>query len=164
MRIIEMTSKECREILARTGFGRLGCSRNNQPYVVPIYFAYGPDQLYGFSTFGRKIKWMRENPEVCVEVDEVAAPDSWASVILDGRYQELPDTREFNPVRQRAYASLEKRALWWQTAQAARQLHGSEEEPPIPPIFYCIHIEAVTGHCAVPDSVKSARPVIRIVD
>ena len=54
MVITEMTSKECQEILARTGFGRLGCTRNNQPYVVPIYFAYEPDHLYGFSTFGQK--------------------------------------------------------------------------------------------------------------
>jgi uncharacterized protein len=53
--ITEMVSKECREILTRTGFGRLGCTHNNQPYVVPIYFAYEADHLYGFSTFGRRI-------------------------------------------------------------------------------------------------------------
>ena len=70
--------------------------------------------------------------------------------------------RSLLPARQRAYTSLEKRALWWQTAQAARQVHASHE--PFPPIFYCIHIDTVTGHHAVPDPVESARPVIRIVD
>jgi nitroimidazol reductase NimA-like FMN-containing flavoprotein (pyridoxamine 5'-phosphate oxidase superfamily) len=162
MRITEMTLKECREILARTGFGRLGCSRNNQPYVVPIYFAYEPDQLYGFSTFGRKIEWMRENPQVCVEVDEIATSHSWASVILDGRYQELPDTPEFNPARQLAYTLLENRALWWQTAQASRQVHARHELSS--PIFYRIHIDTITGHRAVPDPLESVRPLIRVLD
>lgn len=162
MLITEVTSQECREILARQGFGRLGCSLNNQPYVVPIYFAYEGDQLYGFSTFGRKIEWMRQNPKVCVEVDDVTTSVSWASVILDGRYEELPDTREYNSVRQRAYTLLEKRALWWQIARAASQFQGRHK--PIPPIFYCIHIEAVTGHRAVPDPAESAKPVIRVLD
>lgn len=162
MLITEITSQECREILARKGFGRLGCSLHNQPYVVPIYFAYEGGQLYGFSTFGRKIEWMRQNPKVCVEVDDVATSVSWASVILDGRYEELPDTREYNSVRQRAYTLLEKRALWWQVARAAGQFQGRHE--PIPPIFYSIHIEALTGHRAVPDPVESAKPVIRVLD
>jgi uncharacterized protein len=153
MLITEMASKECREILARTGFGRLGCSHNNQPYVVPIYFAYEPDHLYGFSTFGRKIEWMRANPRVCVEVDEIATHSSWASVIVDGRYQELPDNREYSSERHHAYKLLEKRTLWWQTAHAARQLQAHE---PFPPIFYCIHIDTMTGHCAAPDPVESA--------
>ena len=88
------------------GFGRLGCARDNQPYVVPIYFAYEPDHLYGFSTFGRKIEWMRANPRVCVEVEEVASHFSWVSVILNGRYQELPDTPECSSERQHAYPLL----------------------------------------------------------
>ena len=162
MRITEMTLKECREILARTTFGRLGCSRNNQPYVVPISFAYEPDQLYGFSTFGRKIEWMRENPKVCVEVDVVATSQSWASVILEGRYQELPDIPEYNPARQRAYTLFENRALWWQTAQAARQLKARNELSL--PIFYCIHIDTIAGHRAVDDPLESAKPLIRVLD
>ena len=43
-------------------------SRNNEPYVVPMYFAYETDYLCGLSTFGRKIEWMRANPKVCVKV------------------------------------------------------------------------------------------------
>jgi uncharacterized protein len=162
MLITKMTAKECREMLVRTGFGRLGCARNNEPYVVPIYFAYEPDHLYGFSTFGRKIDWMRTNPKVCVEVDEVSNQFSWASVIINGRYQELPDTPEHNSERQHAYTLLEKRTLWWQTAQAARELQAGHER--FPPIFYCIHVDAMTGHRAAPDLVGSDKPVIRVRD
>ena len=96
MLITEMTSEECRELLARTGFGHLGCTRNNEPYVVPMYFAYETDLLYGFSTFGRKIEWMRANSKVCIAVDEIASHFSWASVIIHGRYQEILNTPEHN--------------------------------------------------------------------
>jgi len=43
MIISEITGEECREVLARGSIGRLGCSLDNQPYVVPICFAYELD-------------------------------------------------------------------------------------------------------------------------
>ena len=114
MLITQMTSKECREILAKTDFGHLGCSHKNEPYVVPMHFAYEPDYLYGFSTFGPKIEWMRANPIVCVEVDEVTGHSSWASVIISGRYQELPNTPQHSSERLHAFSLLEKCPLgWW---------------------------------------------------
>jgi len=40
MQMTEMTTEECSALLAHTSVGRLGCSFENQPYVVPINFAY----------------------------------------------------------------------------------------------------------------------------
>ena len=48
---------ECRAALGRVNFGRLACARDNQPYIVPIYFAYDGHHVYGFSTPGQKIDW-----------------------------------------------------------------------------------------------------------
>jgi len=81
-------------VLARASLARLACAHENQPYVVPTYVAYdqtssGQACLYGFTTPGQKIAWMRSNPLVCVEVDEVAAYDQWVSVIAFGHYEEL---------------------------------------------------------------------------
>ena len=70
MLIKEISSKECFDTLSCATVGRLGCSFNDQPYVVPIYFAYEADWIYVFSTFGKKIEWMRANPKVCVEIEE----------------------------------------------------------------------------------------------
>jgi nitroimidazol reductase NimA-like FMN-containing flavoprotein (pyridoxamine 5'-phosphate oxidase superfamily) len=153
MLIAEIAAKECQEILARNGFGRLGCARDNQPYVVPIYFAYEPGRLYGYSAAGRKIEWMRANPKVCVEVDEVASHFVWTSVILSGRFQELPDTPEFSSQRLNAQLLLEQRMLWWQIASAAGELQGQGETAQ--PVFYCIHIDSITGHRAAPDPVDA---------
>src|SRR5450755_4358697 len=93
MVIREMCREECLRVLAGARLARLGCARENQPYVVPVYLAYDEASgcLYGFTTPGQKIEWMRGNPLVCVEVDEVAAYDQWVSVIVNGRYEELPE-------------------------------------------------------------------------
>lgn len=112
MLISEMTAEECREFLAHTGFGRLGCASDNEPYVVPFYFAYKEDRMYGVSTMGRKIQWMRANPKVCVEADEVTNHFRWTSVIARGQYMELPDTPRLYSERVAAQMELEGRTLW----------------------------------------------------
>jgi nitroimidazol reductase NimA-like FMN-containing flavoprotein (pyridoxamine 5'-phosphate oxidase superfamily) len=66
MLIQEMTEAECITILARARLGRLACAHQNQPYVVPIYFAYEQPYAYAFTTPGQKVEWMRYNPLVCL--------------------------------------------------------------------------------------------------
>jgi nitroimidazol reductase NimA-like FMN-containing flavoprotein (pyridoxamine 5'-phosphate oxidase superfamily) len=143
MRISKMQARECRDTLARLGFGRLGCARDNQPYIVPVYFAYEPDHVYGFATFGQKIDWMRTNPRVCIQSDEVLGNDNWISIIAVGRYEELPDTPDYAEERRRAQFLLEKRSIWWQTSYVAAQVRGRPEPPS--PVFYRIQIEEITG-------------------
>ena len=114
MIINEMSMRECGDLLARLGFGRLACAHENQPYIVPTYFTYEPGCLYGFATMGRKIEWMRLNPLVCVEADEVRSRAKWESVVARGRYEEVSDTAQYALVRKKAEASLEKHESWWQ--------------------------------------------------
>ena len=91
MRIDELNETECREILSRAAMARLGCSLNDQPYVIPVGIACEDDSIYVFSTLGQKIKWMRSNPKVCVQVDEIRGQSDWVSVIANGEFQELPE-------------------------------------------------------------------------
>jgi nitroimidazol reductase NimA-like FMN-containing flavoprotein (pyridoxamine 5'-phosphate oxidase superfamily) len=154
MLMSEMTRAECRDLVTRLGFGRLACAHQNQPYIVPIYFAYEHDHLYGFATLGRKVEWMRSNPLVCVEVDEVISHFRWSSVVVLGRYEELPDTSEYAGVRLQAQVRLERRALWWQTAYVASQVRGEPDSAKA--VFYCIHVEEMTGRRATSDPVESA--------
>ena len=76
----------------RLDLGRLACARDDQPYVVPIHFAYDGEGLYGLTTAGQKIDWMRSNPRVCLEIDERSSDDRWLSIVVLGRYEELPGT------------------------------------------------------------------------
>ena len=107
MVIREMSKEECLRVLAGATLARLACAHDNQPYVVLVYLAYhqpfsGEACLHGFTTLGQKVEWMRANPLVCVEVDEVAAYDQWVSVIAIGRYEELPEA----PVSDSAHGRL----------------------------------------------------------
>jgi nitroimidazol reductase NimA-like FMN-containing flavoprotein (pyridoxamine 5'-phosphate oxidase superfamily) len=151
MVIRDLTQDECRGALAQFNFGRLACARDDQPYLVPIYFAYDGRHIYGFSTPGQKIDWMRSNPRVCLEADERTSHDRWTSVVVSGRYEELTDTPELATERAHAQRALQERASWWEyaTIPAAEWRRKSE---PFMPIFYRIHIEKMTGHVATPSA------------
>jgi nitroimidazol reductase NimA-like FMN-containing flavoprotein (pyridoxamine 5'-phosphate oxidase superfamily) len=101
MRIIAISQQECSELLKRVSIGRLACSLDDQPYIVPIAFLYEPDCIYIFSTLGKKIKWMRQNPKVCLQADEIGNRSNWVSVIVTGTYLEL---REPQYTAQREHA------------------------------------------------------------
>lgn len=142
MQIDEMKETECREILARASFARLGCSLNDQPYVIPVGIAYEPDYIYVFSTLGQKIEWMRSNPKVCVQTDEIKSQADWASVIVNGVYQELDEPR-YTDEHNHARKLLETRHHWWLNAMAERRLQLRDQQ--IGPIFFRIRIDSVTG-------------------
>ncbi len=142
MIIHQMTDDECRTILTRSSVGRLGCTQDDQPYVLPISLVYDADYFYVLATLGQKIEWMRTNSKVCVQVDEIESDSKWISVIANGRYQELPDP-QFADERAHARKLLQKRHHWWETALAERQLKAGDKL--IDPIFFRIHIDSVTG-------------------
>jgi nitroimidazol reductase NimA-like FMN-containing flavoprotein (pyridoxamine 5'-phosphate oxidase superfamily) len=127
----------------------LACSRDDQPYIVPIYFVYEPGHLYGFTTPGLKVDWMRVNPRVCVQADEVFNPDNWTSVVILGRYEELSETAEHSEERNKVQSLLVRRTPWFSTVHAASVARG-HAEPPLP-VFYRIHITEMTGLRASPD-------------
>ena len=83
MLIHELTAAECRQILSRVTLARLACARGGQPYIVPISFAFDAesDCLFGFSSIGRKVEWMRGNPSVCVEVEDVEDRFHWTTLV-----------------------------------------------------------------------------------
>lgn len=149
MLISKMKSEECREFLAHHEIGRLACARDGQPYIVPIYFVYETDRLYGFTTPGQKVEWMRLNPLVCVQADEVTSEDKWTSVVVLGRYEELSEAREYSEERNKAQSMLVKRTSWWTTVYVASVARG-RAEPPLP-VFYRIHIAEITGLRASPE-------------
>jgi uncharacterized protein len=155
MFIQQMSPEECFKTLSHARLGRLACAKDNQPYIVPIYFAFDqatPEDayLYGFTTLGQRTEWMRANPRVCVEVDEVAGSDKWESLVVFGNYEELTDACECASDRQRAVRLLQEHSMWWEPGVANYVSKSQHDRPkPFAPIFYRIKIHQVTGHrCA----------------
>lgn len=148
MRIHEMTPAECEQVLGGTDFGRLACARHDQPYIVPIYFYFDGEGrcLYSFATVGRKIEWMRENPKVCVEVDQIADRFSWTTVLIFGRYEEVAEGADASDSHRRALELFRQRPEWW--LPAAGKLVGGEEHHS--PVVYRILIDRLSGRRAGP--------------
>ena len=147
MIIRELTRPTSLDLLTRAHLGRLACARANQPYVVPIFFAYHENSLYCATTLGQKIEWMRENPLVAVEVDKIDNAEQWESVIVSGRYEEFANTPETRGMRELAWWLLQEASpLWWEPAYVETILAG--EKRPIAPVYLRIRIGRITGHRA----------------
>ena len=152
MFIQEMTKAECLTTLARTRLGRLACAHENQPYIVPIYFVFEKSYLYGFTTPGQKVEWMRSNPLVCVELDEIVNDTEWMSIIIFGSYKELPESQEdeegCNLERRHAHELLQQYAEWWEPGLASHT-HRHTVQPWVP-LFYRIRIDKISGRRVTP--------------
>ena len=188
MSIREMSREECVRVLTGAKVARLACSWENQPYIVPVFLALyepfpGQACLYGFTTRGQKLEWMRANPLVCVEVDEVDANDRWRSVIASGRFEELPaspgrddallrakerprqfaeqagEIAEGEGERDRAYRLLRTRPLWWEPGSSAWVARADRDPAePYVPVYYKIQIDHLTGHESTRDLHDTGAP------
>lgn len=152
MLIQEVSHQDALNLLAHLRLGRVACAEGVQPYVVPFYFAYHDGYLYSFSTVGQKIRWMRANPLVCVEVDEIVSSEEWVSIVIFGRYQELTDTRELKAKRDLAYRLLQRKKIWWEPGYAKTIIEGTERA--LLPVYFRIQIARITGHHSAPDSAE----------
>ena len=87
----ELSASEIDEFLRSRRIARLGCHSGGTTYVVPLIYAYEDGAVVAITTEGRKTAMLRDNPRVCVEVDEYDndGKGSWRSVIAHGSYEEL---------------------------------------------------------------------------
>jgi len=92
--ILEMRDGEMYELLRRVGYGHLACSQDDQPYVVPIYFAYDGEDIFIYTTEGKKSAAMDNNPKVCLQVEEFLANSMWRSVVVIGEANRVADQAE----------------------------------------------------------------------
>lgn len=149
MRVIPISQEECSELLNRVSLGRLACSLNDQPYIVPVAFARQADGIYIFSTLGKKIEWMRQNPKVCLQADEIGNRSNWVSVVVTGTYLELREP-EYSAQREYAREQLAQHAQWWRTPLAERREQADDQS--IEPVFFRIDIKSMSGLRAMPEA------------
>jgi nitroimidazol reductase NimA-like FMN-containing flavoprotein (pyridoxamine 5'-phosphate oxidase superfamily) len=146
MHIEELSGESCISLLTKSRSGRLACAKGSQPYIVPIFYAYHDGYIYSVSTLGQKVDWMRANPLVCLQVDEIKTPQNWSSVVVFGRYEEILDTPQLKPVRELAYNLLRQPERRWEPVLAQGTIKGQER--PLLPLFYRIFVEQITGRRA----------------
>lgn len=123
----------------------LGCSVDNNVYVVPITYVYDNNCIYGHTVAGMKIDMMRANPRVCVEVDHVDDLAHWQSVIALGNFEELNGENA-----EEALQKLVNRVHPFPASETAVPRHGLDRahapiNPHIEVVVYKISITEVTG-------------------
>jgi nitroimidazol reductase NimA-like FMN-containing flavoprotein (pyridoxamine 5'-phosphate oxidase superfamily) len=67
---------------------RLGCHAEGRPHVVPVTYACDGEALPVQSADGLKVRMMRQNPSICVEIDHLDNLANWRRVIAWGRFEE----------------------------------------------------------------------------
>ncbi len=96
---------------------------------------------------GKKIDWMRENPLVCAQVQEHTQGRGWRSVVIEGRYEELPDRVGHKVQRDHAWSVLSKHTDWWEPGALKPVTPPVSDD--LPHVFFRILVEQVSGREAI---------------
>ena len=97
----------------------------------------------GVHAVGKKVDWMRENPKVCVEVEDIEDKNHWTTVLIYGEYQELEDTPGDASARKHALDLFRSRPEWWLPAASK-----TDKRDPHPMVLYRIRVDRVSGRRA----------------
>jgi uncharacterized protein len=89
-----LTKEEATALLVENSFCHIGCNDGFNTYVYPSNYVFDGNNIFCHSLPGSKIAIMRLNRKVCLQVDEVRAAEDWKSVMVQGQYEEVLDTRE----------------------------------------------------------------------
>lgn len=142
--ISELNYAEIEEVLQDQVVGRIGCHANNVTYIVPVSYAYNAPYVYIYSLEGKKVDIMRENTEVCFEVDEIEDIRNWKSVIAWGTFEELTRSED----RQKAWKMLDDRCLPLISTErdiSHKLVPSNENVNEIEGIFYRIRLKEKSG-------------------
>jgi nitroimidazol reductase NimA-like FMN-containing flavoprotein (pyridoxamine 5'-phosphate oxidase superfamily) len=142
----KLEQPEIEALLSRQITGRLGCHDQGTTYIVPVNYVYKNGVIYAHSGQGKKIEMMRNNPEVCFEVDDIKNIFNWKSVIAWGKFEEITEIEE----QEQTMQALIHRIMPFVEQPTGHPSHGitaSEYDlgENIDLIVYKITIEKTTG-------------------
>ena len=84
----ELNPQQVEDLLHGEVIARIGCISDGRVYVVPVTYVYDGTYVWGHAMDGAKLKAMRADPNVCVEVEHVDDMSNWRSVIAWGTFEE----------------------------------------------------------------------------
>ena len=140
-----LSNDRIEKVIKENLIGRLGCCGNSKAFILPVSYAYDGKNIYVHSPEGLKISIMRENPNVCFQVDTMKDMADWESVLMWGTFEELTSEKD----RSDALQKLMNRKL---PLIASETVKLSPEWPfqtknnsPTTGIFFRINIDEKTG-------------------
>lgn len=87
----DLTVSASTNVLRNNYTGHLGYISQGEPYVVPITYYFDPrdNTLISYSVEGHKVKAMRKNTTVSLQVEEIRSIHNWESAMVHGTFEEL---------------------------------------------------------------------------
>ena len=120
----KLNESQITSLLAEQVIGRIACHALGETYIVPIHYVYRNGCIYGHSAEGKKIRMMRENPQVCFEIEHIQNAFRWQTVIAKGTYEEITDIEE----KQQAMQGIIHRIMPLVTSAEGHPSHGITEK------------------------------------
>ena len=97
----DLTKEECESVMATNHVGRMAYSFRDAVDIRPIHYVFDDTWLFGRTSPGDKLITLQHHQWVAFEVDEIAGPFDWKSVVAHGTFYRLepsgaePDVRLF---------------------------------------------------------------------
>jgi nitroimidazol reductase NimA-like FMN-containing flavoprotein (pyridoxamine 5'-phosphate oxidase superfamily) len=139
----ELNVNQIEDVLRSEVIARLAFISEGRPYIVPVTYVYDGESVYIHSAEGMKIRAMRDNPQVCIEVEQIESMANWRTVVAQGVAEPL-----WHDAGERAMDLLAERFAPMQTSETARPSRHEEvhrEEGVSRPLVYRIRLLSKTG-------------------
>ncbi len=139
----ELGAEEINDLLQSELLGRIGCIVDGWPYVVPVTYVYDGESVYLHSSDGLKLRAMRENPQVCFEVERISSTTDWQCVLARGRFEPMwhdADGYAYNLMVARFATVTPSTSARFERNEKAHRQAGIER-----PIVYRIRLLEKTG-------------------
>lgn len=141
----QLNDQQMNNLLASQVVGRLACTDSQQPYLVPVTYAFDGTTIYGQTNEGMKLSLLRKNPNVCFEVDVMMDMANWQSVVVRGRFEELTNEAANNArlvLYNRVFPLMTSATVHGEQHEVEHEL---DDDNRIKPVMYKIVIEEKTG-------------------
>ena len=138
-----LTPEDCRAVLERNHVGRLAFMNGPRVDIEPIGYVANGSWIFFRSAYGAKLEAFTHNPFAAFEVDQVAGPTSWVSVVAHGTIYMLPP--DGGPVEQREFARAVD-AL----RRVSPETFTAADPTPNRETVYGLHIDNLVGRMAQP--------------
>jgi nitroimidazol reductase NimA-like FMN-containing flavoprotein (pyridoxamine 5'-phosphate oxidase superfamily) len=135
MSISKLGDRDSLAILREGTLGRLGCIAADWPYVVPVNYLFDGRDIYIHTLPGKKLDALRDNPRVCLQVDDIKDSYNWRSVIAYWTFEEVSNEETRENVLTKLYSRLPH-----MTPVESRLVKGSKGA-----IVFRIKVEEITG-------------------
>lgn len=134
-----MQRDEALQLLSEAPVAHLGVLSEGEPYVTPLSFVLQDDRIVFRTQAGRKLRAIRANPRVCIEVSRFdEQTGDWASVIVWGTASETGDPRAGELTVQMLFTK-------YAVALGSPLSHGGLHPMPGLPHIVEVRIEEISG-------------------